>query len=125
MTNDWAKAGLMVSNDITKAGGSPGYLILAVTPEHGVALQWDDNGDGQLDTNTSTNEKTPVVPTELKLVRDGNTYTGYYSTDGQTWKTVGSATLSTAAATQDVGVFTSSHNIDTIGVSDFSGFNVD
>ena len=85
-------------------------------------MQWDDNGDGQLDTNTSTNEATPVVPTQLKLVRDGNTYTGYYSTDGQTWNTVGSATLPTDAAVQDACVFTTSHNADTIGVGDFSGF---
>src|SRR5581483_11453034 len=34
-TNAWAKAGIMVRNDLTNANGSPGFLILAEAPGHG------------------------------------------------------------------------------------------
>ena len=37
-TNVWTKSGIMIRNDITGTGTSAGYLILAVTPGHGVAL---------------------------------------------------------------------------------------
>ncbi len=119
-TNVWAKAGLMVRNDITKAGASPGYVALVVTPGNGYLLDWDANGDGQLDSQSSAG--TATYPSWLKLVRDGDTYTGYYSTDDTTWNLVGTATLPTAAATQDVGLTNTSHASGTTGEADFEDF---
>ena len=58
------------------------------------------------------------------LVLEIGTFTGYSSTDGATWTLVGSATLPTAAATQDVGAFMTSHSQGTIGAVDFSNFTV-
>ncbi|WP_079138663.1 NEW3 domain-containing protein, partial [Actinacidiphila rubida] len=78
-TNVWAKAGIMVRNDITEAGASPGYLALVETPGNGYLLDWDADGDGQLDSQDSTG--TATYPSWLKLVRHGTTYSGYYSTD--------------------------------------------
>jgi alpha-galactosidase len=124
VTSDWAKSGLMVRDDISKSGSSPGYLILALTPQHGVALQWDNDGNGYLDSSTTAGDSTLPHPTWLRLVRAGTTYTAYYSTDGTTWQLVGSATLPTAAPTQDVGAFTTSHSAGTIGESDLSAFTV-
>lgn len=46
-----------------------------------------------------------------------------YSTDGTTWTQVGNATLPGIAATQDVGLFTTSHSDGTSGEADFTGFN--
>jgi alpha-galactosidase len=48
------------------------------------------------------------VPVNLKLVRSGSGYTGYYSTDGQNWTTVGTATVPGQADTQDAGLFVTS-----------------
>ncbi|MEV6544126.1 putative Ig domain-containing protein [Streptomyces sp. NPDC051665] len=120
--NAWTKSGIMIRNDITGTA-SPGYLILAVSPGHGVALQWDKSGDGQVDSNIET-DGTTVYPTWLKLVRSGTTFTGSYSTDGSTWTTVGTATVSSAGTTQDAGVFTSSHVSGSAGEADFSEFLV-
>ncbi len=50
-TDSWAKAGIMVRDDITDANASPGFLILAVTPGNGYALQWD---------STATASSTPT-----------------------------------------------------------------
>ncbi|MFG2376486.1 putative Ig domain-containing protein [Streptomyces sp. NPDC048504] len=123
-TNGWTKSGIMVRNDITGTGTSAGYLILAVTPGHGVALQWDSDGDGGVDSNIETGGTT-AYPTWLRLVRTGTSYTGSYSTDGgSTWTKVGTATVSSAAATQDAGVFTTTHSSGVAGEADFSEFTV-
>jgi hypothetical protein len=119
-TSVWAKAGIMVRNDITKAGASPGYLALVATPGNGYLLDWDSDGDGQLDSQASTG--TTTFPSWLKLVRDGTTYSGYYSTDNTTWNLVGTATVPTAAATQDIGLTATSHAAGTTGETDFDDF---
>ena len=49
--NAWAKSGVMVRNDMTKAGSSAGYAVVAVTARNGVVFEWDANGDGYLDTD--------------------------------------------------------------------------
>jgi hypothetical protein len=122
-TDAWAKAGIMVRNDITGAGTSPGYLTFSVTPGHGFALQWDADGDGTVDSNVQTDGST-VYPCRLKLVRSGTTYTASYSTDGSTWTTVGSATVASAASTQDIGAFMTAHSTATSGEADFSDLAV-
>jgi alpha galactosidase A-like protein/alpha galactosidase C-like protein/alpha-galactosidase-like protein len=119
-TSVWAKAGIMVRNDITKAGASPGYLALVETPGNGYLLDWDSNGDGQLDSQDSAG--TATYPSWLKLVRNGTTYSGYYSTDDSTWHLVGTVTVPTAAATQDVGLTATSHAAGTTGEVDFDNF---
>ncbi|MEW2548763.1 NEW3 domain-containing protein [Streptomyces sp. NPDC047002] len=119
-TDAWAKTGIMARNDITDADHSPGFVILVETPGHGYLLDSDSDGDGNLDTESAVG--TSACPSWLKLVREGTTYTGYYSTDGSTWKTVGTADVPSAAATQDVGVFATSHNPGTTGEVDFDGF---
>ena len=50
-----------------------------------------DGVDAQASSSSIT-----TVPTWLKLVRSGNTFTGYASTNGTTWVTVRSATISMA-----------------------------
>jgi hypothetical protein len=125
-TNDWAKAGIIVRNDIAQSGSSPGFVILAATPGHGYALQWDANGDGQLDSNSAPSGEgtgTTSYPSWLKLTRTGTTFTGYYSTDGSTWTQIGSADVPSAAASQDAGVFSTAH-ASTVGESDFSGLQI-
>jgi Alpha galactosidase A/Alpha galactosidase C-terminal beta sandwich domain/NPCBM-associated, NEW3 domain of alpha-galactosidase len=119
-TSVWAKAGIMVRNDITKAGASPGYLALVETPGNGYLLDWDSDGDGQLDSQDSAG--TATSPSWLKLVRDGTTYSGYYSTDDSTWNLVGTVTVPTAATTQDVGLTATSHGAGTTGEVDFDDF---
>ncbi|WP_405975625.1 hypothetical protein OG496_49630 [Streptomyces sp. NBC_00988] len=64
----------MVRNDITGTA-SPGCPILALSPGHGVTLQWNKSGDGQVDSNIET-DGTTVYPAWLKLVRSGATFTG-------------------------------------------------
>ena len=126
-TNAWAKAGIIVRNDITNAGASPGFLILAEAPGHGYVMQWDANGDGQLDSNSAPSGEglgTAAYPSWLKLVRNGTAYTGWYSTDGSTWTWIDTVSLPSAAATQDVGMFMTAHTSGTLGEVDFDHFGL-
>ncbi|HEY3608415.1 MAG TPA: hypothetical protein VGL06_12985, partial [Pseudonocardiaceae bacterium] len=122
-TAPWAKAGIIVRNDVTGANTAPGYVLLAETPGNGYILDWDANGDGQLDSQ-SGGTTTAAYPSWLKLVRSGTTFTGYYSTDDAHWTLVGTASVPTAAATQDVGVAMTSHSAHVTGEVDFDHFTV-
>jgi len=121
----YAKAGIMVRNDITGAGSTPEGVILFESPSGGIQLEWDDNGGTYIDNVTPPNGTIgDTVPVWLRLVRDGASYTGYYSTDGSTWHEVGSATVPSQAATQDAGLFMTSHATGAPGLVYFDGFSV-
>lgn len=122
-TNAWAKAGVVLRNNLTGSGSSPGYATVVVTPANGVSFQWDSNGDGYLDqlTSTATSVKAPVW---VRLTRTATQVSGYYSTDGSTFTQIGSAvTLPSMAATQDAGVIHTAHST-TPGSATFSKLQI-
>ncbi|HEX3784543.1 MAG TPA: NEW3 domain-containing protein [Pseudonocardiaceae bacterium] len=121
-TDPWAKAGIMVRNDVTGASSSPGFLILAVTPGNGNVVQWDSDGDGQLDSSQGVGSAT--YPSWLKLVRTGSSYSGYYSTDDTNWTLIATVSPPGVATTQDVGVFGTAHSSGSLGQDDFDHFTV-
>jgi len=121
----YAKAGIMVRNDITGSGTSPEGVILFESPSGGIQLEWDNNGGGFINSVAPPNGTIPEsLPVYLELVRNGSTYTGYYSYDGSSWLQVGSATLTGQAATQDAGMFLTSHAAGQPGQATFNGFSV-
>jgi O-glycosyl hydrolase len=122
--SEWAKAGIVMRNDITGAGKSPGYVILFATPQHGVSMQWDSNGNGYLDRDVGATQGDTHYPVWLKLVRNGTSYTGYYSSGDTAWTALGTTTVPTAADDQDVGVFSTSHDPGVLGEAQFSNFGV-
>jgi hypothetical protein len=123
-THKWAKSGLILANDLTDPASSAGDVIVAVTPENGFAFQWDSAGDGFVDNNT--NVGTTTYPCELRLTKSGSTLTGEYSADGgSTWTAIDSTTVHDTAHTQDVGVFTTSHNETTACTAEFANFSFD
>ena len=131
-TNEWAKAGIMVRNDITRDGHSSGYCIVAVTPENGFAFQWDSNKDGMLDQNSNTGSS-PLVdgsPCWLRLVKEvvaKNQYvfSAYYSTDGSTWNDIHKEIVDKTKSIQDVGLFVTSHNKGADCMVSFGEFDTD
>jgi hypothetical protein len=121
----FAKAGIMVRNDITGSGTSPEGVILFESPGGGIQLEWDSNGGKYIDSVTPANGTIPEsLPVYLELVRSGSTYTGYYSYDGKDWLTVGTATVPGQAATQDAGLFMTSHAAGQPGRVVFNGLSV-
>ncbi|EWM18958.1 alpha-galactosidase [Kutzneria sp. 744] len=121
----YAKAGIMVRNSMTAAGSGPEGVILYVSPSGGIQLEWNSDGNPYIDSVTPGNGTIPaVVPVHLKLVRAGASYTGYYSTDGQNWTTVGTATVAGQAATQDAGLFVVSASAGSPALVGYHGFTV-
>ncbi|MER6914216.1 alpha-N-acetylglucosaminidase TIM-barrel domain-containing protein [Streptomyces sp. NPDC000594] len=108
-TGSWARAGIVVRNDLARPGDA-GFVNLAVTPGQGVALSYDSNGDGTLDTyRRVTGVRAPVL---LRLTRGGGTsFTGAFSLDaGVTWRPVGTVSAPGAAAVADAGLFMTATN---------------
>jgi hypothetical protein len=126
-TSGWAKAGLVIRDDLTSPASSAGYAVLALTPGNGVTFQWDGSNQGYLNKNTQAGYGTSA-PVWLRLVRNGAQVTGEYSTDGNTWSTVGTATLTGSASAEDAGMFATAHDVDgtagAYGQADFTGFSI-
>ena len=123
MTHGSAKAGLIVRNDMTQPGVSPGYAMVAVRPAGGMEFLTDSDGNGTL--NTSVGGGTSGTPKWLKLSRRGASYSGYWSNNGTSWTQIGTAvTLANAGATQDVGMVEMSHEAAAKS-ADFSQFAID
>ncbi|MGH3410648.1 MAG: CBM35 domain-containing protein, partial [Streptosporangiaceae bacterium] len=118
----FAKAGIMVRNDMTGSGSSPEGVILFESPSGGIQLEWDSDGGDTINSVSPPNGTIPEsLPVYLELVRDDGSYTGYYSYDGADWLTVGTATVPDQNATQDAGLFVTSHAAGSPGQVVFSG----
>ena len=119
-------AGIIVRNDMTASGTGPEGVVLAESPSNGIQLSWTSSGGTHVDSVTPANNTIPtILPIHLKLQRtSANTYTGYYSFDGTSWITVGSATVPGQADTQDAGVFVTSHASGSPATVTFDGLAV-
>ena len=97
----WSKAGLLI-----KENTSPGsaYAAIMVTGGHGVRMQHNFTED----TAGPAGAVSAGSPRWLRLTRSGDTVTGYASTDGSTWVTVGTAELAGLSATAQIGLFVAS-----------------
>jgi hypothetical protein len=98
-TGTGCKAGVMLRESVFSNSMD---ATMYVTPAGAVSFQRRTSTGG---TPVTTSAGTFAFPIWLKVVRSGTTYTGYYSTDGTTWNTVASSTM-------------------TIGTSALAGFDV-
>ena len=109
-TNQWAKTGVVIRNDLTAPGASAGYAVVVLTPARVVSFQWDSDGDGYLDTLSNVNAPATGA-VSVRLVRSDSQVSGYYSTDGSTYTQIGAAvSLPGVATTQDGGIISTSHS---------------
>lgn len=116
-TAGWAKAGVMIRE--TTAAGSA-HAMMVVTPSNGTALQWRATTGG---SSSNSNTTGFVAPYWVKLVRSGNTLTGYRSANGTTWTQQSSATIPMAASV-DVGLAVDSANTSTLNTSTFDNISL-
>ena len=88
-THEWFRSGLFVRNDIAQSfdvqPGSKGSVLVFGTPGRG-GIEYDEFANGCMhkasSTNLPENSKTPIY---LKMVRHGNSFSGYLSLDGKNW----------------------------------------
>lgn len=122
-TDPNARAGLAMRNDMSGAGRAAGYVLLVAKPQNGFLLLWDADGSGTVESVARSGPAVTPSPAWLRLVRNGTTFTGAWSLDGVAWTTVGTATVPSAAATQDVGTVVCSH-ASRLGRAVFEGLKV-
>src|SRR5689334_2791813 len=97
----WAKAGIIVTASTRQ--GSP-YAAIMVTGDHGVRMQYNYTGD----TPGLPGTVSAASPRWLRLVRAGDTLTGYDSVDGRHWIKVGTVILAGLSPTVQAGPFVTS-----------------
>ena len=121
------EAGLIMRNAATGTG--PEGVVLYLNGQSGaVVLAWNGTAGSSVVTSSATSSADPGAGTWLQLVRTGtDTYTGSYaSSPNGPWTTVGSATVTPAAASaiQDAGMFASSGSARIADEADFNGFEM-
>ncbi|HWA25491.1 MAG TPA: fibronectin type III domain-containing protein [Lacunisphaera sp.] len=116
----WTKAGLMIRPAAGDAQAVNAFVAFA-----GVGRVFQARTAAAAQTSSSQPNGTTSAGQWLKLVRSGNTFTGYYSADNRvTWTPLGSATI-TMPSTIQVGVALSSHNNTTASTAAFADFTVE
>jgi regulation of enolase protein 1 (concanavalin A-like superfamily) len=84
-----------------------------------VAMSWRTGQGGE--TRSPTGATSAPDSPYLRLVRNGNTFTGYVSANGTTWTTVATSDPITMASTARVGSAVASYSTD-VSTAQFSGF---
>lgn len=116
-TNAWAKAGVMIRGALN---GSSVNAALLATPSSGITFQRRTSASG----STTSTVGTGAAPVWLRLERLGQTITAYRSTDGATWTTIGSQTL-TLPTSFYVGLAVTSHNSNAAATATFTNVSAD
>jgi chitinase len=99
--------------------GSP-HAFALVSAGSGVSFQQRTVGKGKSSTVASGSG---AVPVWLRIVRKGSQFTASRSTDGATWKVMGTTTIS-MPSTIYVGLAVTSHNASARTTASFSGVAV-
>ena len=113
-TDPFAKGGVMIRETLT---GDSTHAAMVLTPENGVFFQRRiTTGALTVDTQGAS----VVAPFWVKVVRSGDTFSGYSSPDGINWTLVGSDTIVMAA---DVfyGLAVTAHNNTVTCTATFDG----
>jgi hypothetical protein len=117
-TDGFAKAGVMIRD--TLAAGAKNALA-AMTPANGFTFQTRTSTGG---STTSSRTTGLVAPHWVRLVRNGNSFTAFRSTDGTTWTQQGSAVSITMASTVFVGLAVTAHNNTLLNASGLTNVTV-
>lgn len=114
VTDAWAKAGVMMRASLSPTSQNVAMVVSAI---NGVHFQRRITADAGVSVNTAG--PSAAAPYWIKLVRQGNLFTGYASSDGVAWATVGTQSI-TMPGTIFVGLAHTSHRVNVLGNASFS-----
>ncbi|MEO7099488.1 MAG: TIM-barrel domain-containing protein [Luteolibacter sp.] len=108
-SDPWAKAGLMFRESLSADSRN---CMIAITPQNGCSFQYRTATTGATTYTPNPSQPGITAPHWLKLVRVGNTFTPYRSTDGILWTKLASSVTVAIPSTGYVGLaFTGHTNI--------------
>ncbi|MBN1509405.1 MAG: discoidin domain-containing protein [Sedimentisphaerales bacterium] len=109
-TDPWAKAGVMIRENLRPDSR---FAAVYATAGNGVRFQARllNAGSATSDTSVATDEqKVLTAPVWIKLERNGNAFSGFYSTDGAKWTAMSwNPQTITMAGTIYIGLVVTSH----------------
>ena len=112
----WTKAGVMIRGDLTAGAAN---ALAGVSAANGTFFQSRVSPGGQ----TTNMVDGVAAPRWVRLVRSGNTLTGYQSADGIAWTLISSKTV-TLPVHVYVGLAVTSHSPTTSATAAFSNVTV-
>ncbi len=112
-TNAFAPSGLMMRASLD---ANAAQATIAVTPQNGVIFTTRTEAGALATTTLGASVAAPVY---LRLVRSGNSFAGYYSTDSISWTLVGSSEITTFSTVYYTGFAVSSNVIGTLSTATF------
>src|SRR5262249_47797219 len=98
---------------------SSAFVDMVATPGNGVGLQWRDEYG-----NLGNVQDWPTAPVWVKLVRQGDTFTGYDSFDGVNWYQVGPTLTIAMPTTALAGLAVTSHNDGAVTTATFTNVSL-
>ena len=119
-TNGWAKAGVMIRNSTDKAAQ---YAFMLLAPG-GTGVDFHYRTASGASAVAAGNTTGPTAPYWVKVVCSGNTYTGYYSTNGTTWTQKGSAVTMAMGSSPLIGLAVCSHDTNKINATTFDHVSI-
>ncbi|MEN3943857.1 Ig-like domain-containing protein [Prosthecobacter sp. SYSU 5D2] len=106
-TNPWAKAGVMIRENLTAGSRHATAFITPPGAENGFGMVWRTAANAAT-TYAGGPAMNPVPDNWVRLVRAGNVLTGYASADGNAWAPVSSVTLTGLPSQVFIGLATTS-----------------
>ncbi len=125
-TSVYAKAGIMIRNTLD---ADSRMALMAMSPGAGIGSDayWlqHRNSDGEfMDGDNSTVAQADPFPSYMRLVRQGNTITGYTSDTPDNWNQVGNSLTIPMNQTIYVGLAVTSHNDGVISTATFDDVSI-
>ena len=117
-TNAWAKAGVMIRNG---TAANAAFADVVVTPGGYLAFQYRAKAGGSSAETVVTGK---FAPESVKLVRSGNSFSAYYSTNGTTWIQLGKTVSITMSSAVTTGLAVTSINTSKTSTATFSNVTV-
>lgn len=119
-TNTWSKAVVMIREDLA-AGSRNVAAVVSPTATNKYRLQV--RSQASQSTTSTASSGSSAIPTWLRLVRSGNSFTASFSSNGSSWSQIASTTLSMASSVR-VGIGVTSHVQGTLATAIFSNVSV-
>jgi regulation of enolase protein 1 (concanavalin A-like superfamily) len=117
----WSKAAIMMRDGLAPNARN---VVMLSSPTNTNAYRFQARTTTGDITSTERSGATGTVPVWLRLVRRGNTFTGYSSSNGTNWSQVGTPRTIAMPSSIQMGLFATSHNTTATATATFDNVSI-